>query len=186
MPKWYKTVIINELYFISDGGTVWFNVDREEDNQILPVNPLVREYGRFAYLEGHEYRMYNTYDVHFYASFALLKLWPKIQLSLQYDFAETIEKVNDINVDFLMNGKTGLKKSSSCIPHDVGQPDDEVWQLLNSYNFHDTKNWRDLNIKFILSAYRDYYHTKDLGYLKDMWQKMKVRSSHAVTSDCAV
>jgi non-lysosomal glucosylceramidase len=28
--------------------------------------------GRFLYLEGHEYLMYNTYDVHFYAGFALL------------------------------------------------------------------------------------------------------------------
>jgi len=36
-------------------------------------------------LEGHEYRMYNTYDVHHYASFALIMLWPKIQISLQYD-----------------------------------------------------------------------------------------------------
>ena len=34
---------------------------------------------------GHEYRMYNTYDVHHYASFALLMLWPKLQMSLQYD-----------------------------------------------------------------------------------------------------
>jgi hypothetical protein len=34
---------------------------------------------------GHEYRMYNTYDVHHYASFALLMLWPKLQLGIQYD-----------------------------------------------------------------------------------------------------
>lgn len=32
--------------------------------------------------------MYNTYDVHFYASFALIMLWPKIELSLQYDMGE--------------------------------------------------------------------------------------------------
>ena len=32
--------------------------------------------------------MYNTYDVHHYASFALLMLWPKLQLSLQYDIGE--------------------------------------------------------------------------------------------------
>ncbi|XP_027489597.1 non-lysosomal glucosylceramidase-like [Corapipo altera] len=50
--------------------------------------PFLREYGRFAYLEGQEYRMYNTYDVHFYASFALIMLWPKLQISLQYDIGE--------------------------------------------------------------------------------------------------
>ena len=37
---------------------------------------------------GQEYRMYNTYDVHFYASFALIMLWPKLELSLQYDMGE--------------------------------------------------------------------------------------------------
>jgi non-lysosomal glucosylceramidase len=51
---------------------------------------IFKQYGRFAYLEGYEYRMYNTYDVHFYASFALLKLWPFLQQSIQYEFAQTI------------------------------------------------------------------------------------------------
>lgn len=37
---------------------------------------------------GQEYRMYNTYDVHFYASFALIMLWPKVALSLQYEIGE--------------------------------------------------------------------------------------------------
>lgn len=32
--------------------------------------------------------MYNTYDVHYYASFALIMLWPKLALSLQYDIGE--------------------------------------------------------------------------------------------------
>lgn len=39
-------------------------------------------------LLGQEYRMYNTYDVHFYASFALILLWPKLALSVQYDIGE--------------------------------------------------------------------------------------------------
>lgn len=33
--------------------------------------------------------MYNTYDVHFYASFALIMLWPKLALSVQYDIGES-------------------------------------------------------------------------------------------------
>ena len=37
---------------------------------------------------GHEYRMINTYDVHFYASFALIQLWPNLELSIQYDFGQ--------------------------------------------------------------------------------------------------
>lgn len=46
--------------------------------------------GQFLYLEGHEYLMYNTYDVHFYASFALLMLWPQLELSLQRDFVAAV------------------------------------------------------------------------------------------------
>jgi non-lysosomal glucosylceramidase len=46
--------------------------------------------GQFLYLEGHEYLMYNTYDVHFYASFALLMLFPQLELSLQKDFANSV------------------------------------------------------------------------------------------------
>jgi hypothetical protein len=41
-------------------------------------------------LEGHEYRMYNTYDVHFNASYALVQLWPELQISLQYDFSKAV------------------------------------------------------------------------------------------------
>ncbi len=47
-----------------------------------------RVFGRFCYLESHEYRMFNTYDVHFYASHALADLFPGLELSLQADFAE--------------------------------------------------------------------------------------------------
>ncbi|QHO32654.1 hypothetical protein S83_027124 [Arachis hypogaea] len=39
--------------------------------------------GRFLYLEGVEYIIWCTYDVHFYASFALLELFPKIELNIQ-------------------------------------------------------------------------------------------------------
>ena len=49
--------------------------------------------GKFLYLEGLEYLMYNTYDVHFYASFALIMLWPLLELSLQQDVAIATLKV---------------------------------------------------------------------------------------------
>lgn len=50
---------------------------------------------------GQEYRMYNTYDVHFYASFALIMLWPKLALSLQYDIGEISFHFSD-NTDWLV------------------------------------------------------------------------------------
>lgn len=53
---------------------------------------LQSDVGQFLYLEGHEYYMYNTYDVHFYSGFALLKLWPQIELSIQRDFVLSVTR----------------------------------------------------------------------------------------------
>lgn len=39
--------------------------------------------------------MVNTYDVHFYASFALIRLWPELELSIQYDYGKTLP--NNVN-----------------------------------------------------------------------------------------
>ena len=169
LPHWYKKVLFNELYFVSDGGTVWFDIENDPSCK----HQVVREYGRFAYLEGHEYRMYNTYDVHFNASFALLQLWPKLQLSLQYEFSDTIRKESENSIRFLMDGKIAKQKAKNSLPHDIGDPYREPWLVLNAYNSHDTTNWKDLNLKFILSVYRDFYYLKDRQYLEYMWPFIK-------------
>lgn len=80
------------------------------------------DYGRFAYLEGHEYRMYNTYDVHFYSSFSLSKLWPKLQESIQYDFCDAIDEEVAKPRWHLYNGEMGVRKQGGYIPHDLGDP----------------------------------------------------------------
>lgn len=113
--------------------------------------------------------MYNTYDVHFNASFALLQLWPKLQLSLQYDFADTIGQENETVIQFLFKGQKDKQKSKNSLPHDIGDPENEPWLKLNAYNSHDTRDWRDLNLKFILSVFRDYHYLKDEAFLKSMW-----------------
>ena len=54
------------------------------------VNDKEENIGQFLYLEGIEYLMWNTYDVHFYESFALLMLFPKLELSIQRDFVAVV------------------------------------------------------------------------------------------------
>lgn len=73
-------------------------------------------------MEGHEYRMYNTYDVHFYASFTLAQLWPKLQASLQYDFRDTVMRLEGEQRTHLFDGTVGNRKDHGCIPHDLGDP----------------------------------------------------------------
>uniref|UniRef100_A0A8B9BY25 Glucosylceramidase beta 2 n=1 Tax=Anser brachyrhynchus TaxID=132585 RepID=A0A8B9BY25_9AVES len=178
LPSWYKSALFNELYFMTDGGTVWLELPHDCLPQELQgpgvaslshLLPVLREYGRFAYLEGQEYRMYNTYDVHFYASFALVMLWPKLQISLQYDIAVTVINEDVEPRQYLMSGQTAQVKLKNVVPHDIGDPDDEPWQHVNAYLMHDTANWKDLNLKFVLQVYRDYYLTHDAPYLRDMW-----------------
>ncbi|XP_072050997.1 non-lysosomal glucosylceramidase-like [Amphiura filiformis] len=176
-PDWYKSALFNELYFISDGGTVWVETPEpstEAINGHFKTYDFVKEYGRFVYLEGHEYRMFNTYDVHFYASFALLMLWPKLELSLQYDIGATVTHDDPAAYRELGFGKVAYRKVAGYVPHDVGDPEDEPWQHLNGYCFFDTSNWKDLNLKFVLLIYRDYYFTKDLTFLKEMFPKCLV------------
>lgn len=61
LPSWYKSALFNELYFMTDGGTVWLELPHDCLPQELQTPgvaslshllPVLREYGRFAYLEG--------------------------------------------------------------------------------------------------------------------------------------
>ena len=66
LPSWYKSALFNELYFISDGGTVWLdpmpqpikNGFKRRHSDSLDLHPHLLEWGKFAYLEG-EYSTIN-------------------------------------------------------------------------------------------------------------------------------
>ncbi|KAK4341575.1 hypothetical protein RND71_040076 [Anisodus tanguticus] len=123
--------------------------------------------GRFLYLEGVEYIMWCTYDVHFYASFALLALFPKIELSIQREFAKAVLCEDGRKVKFLAEGNWGIRKARGAIPHDLGMHD--PWHEMNAYNIHDTSKWKDLNPKFVLQVYRDFAATGDFSFATDVW-----------------
>lgn len=167
LPNWYKATLFNELYFIADGGTVW--LDSEEGQDPLPEGDI----GRFAYLEGHEYRMYNTYDVHFYASFALATLWPELELRIQRDYREALFTEYDEEFQAQATGKWVPRKIRGIVPHDIGSPIEDPWYRVNSYLFQDSTRWKDLNTKFVLATYRDYLLTGDEGFLKESWEAVK-------------
>ncbi|XP_031554727.1 non-lysosomal glucosylceramidase-like [Actinia tenebrosa] len=181
LPSWYKSALFNELYFVADGGTLWLDVKQESSTKAIPE--IIKKFGRFAYLEGHEYRMYNTYDVHFYASFALTMLWPKLQLSLQYDLAQTVNQTDSQVWMTMMNGHYCTRKVPGCVPHDIGDPDEDPWDRVNAYHIHDTSKWKDLNLKFVLQVYRDYVATHDVYYLQDMWPVTKTVMTKSMTYD---
>ncbi|XWS09124.1 hypothetical protein CRYUN_Cryun40dG0059100 [Craigia yunnanensis] len=127
--------------------------------------------GRFLYLEGVEYIMWCTYDVHFYASFALLELFPKIELNIQRDFAKAVLSEDGRKVKFLTEGNYGIRKVRGAVPHDLGTHD--PWNEMNAYNIHDTSKWKDLNPKFVLQVYRDFAATGDMAFGVDVWPAVR-------------
>ncbi|KAF8569299.1 hypothetical protein P879_03462 [Paragonimus westermani] len=209
LPDWYKSALFNELYYLTDGGTLWLDpvqvgAVHSDGTDIIPIDfvridkgkskidpheltgragaksksavdwkwecwrsraQLAREIGLFAYLEGHEYRMFNTVDVHYYSSWALIKLWPKLQLAFNYDCADLTIEEDQTETYFIHRGLYGIRNVESSVPHDFGDPENEPWRDVNAYVMFPTDNWKDLNPKFILQAWRDWRLTQDDHYL---------------------
>ncbi len=146
LPLWYRQMLFNEIYYLVDGGTLWTAgregaFDAREDPLPEP------EIGHFAYLESHEYRMVNTYDVHFSASFALAMLWPELELSLQRDYAQSLKLTDDEIFTYFFSGDKAPRKVKNVIPHDLGSPLEDPWIKINAYNAQDVSRWKDLNPK---------------------------------------
>lgn len=123
--------------------------------------------GQFLYLEGKEYFMWNTYDVHFYSSYALLMLFPKLELSIQRDFAMAVMMHDPSRRKIMSDGKWIPRKVLGAVPHDVGLND--PWFEVNAYNLFNSNNWKDLNSKFVLQVYRDVVATGDKNFAKAVW-----------------
>lgn len=171
-PLWYRQMLLNETYYLVDGGTIW--TAGREDSADTQSDPLPEpEIGHFGYLESHEYRMYNTYDVHFYASFALAMLWPELELSLQRDYASSLPVTDDETVRFMHSGEYGPRKVSGAVPHDLGSPLEDPWLKVNAYNYQDISRWKDLNPKFVLQIARDYFMSEDKAFLEEVWLAVK-------------
>lgn len=131
--------------------------------------------GQFLYLEGVEYRMWNTYDVHFYASFALTMLFPKLELSIQRDFAAAV-MIHDPSDKKLLEGELVHRKVLGAVPHDLGQND--PWFEVNSYILHNTDQWKDLNSKFVLQVYRDFVATGDKSFARAVWPSVYIAMAY--------
>lgn len=201
LPAWYKMALFNELYYLADGGTWWVHprdVPLHQDaspglmtrrDAEAPVSLRFDEgsrrddLGHFAYLEGHEYRMLNTVDVHFYASFALAMLWPRLELAMQRDIAAATLAEHPDPVQSAWSGRRSPRKLAGAVPHDVGWPDEDPWRLVNGYFLHDTNQWKDLNPKFVLQIYRDYVATGDLQFVADVWPAVETAMAYAAQFD---
>ncbi|KAK4271058.1 hypothetical protein QN277_019806 [Acacia crassicarpa] len=132
--------------------------------------------GQFLYLEGIEYQMWNTYDVHFYSSFALIMLFPKLELSIQRDFAAAVMMHDPVKMKLIENGQWVPRKVLGAVPHDLGIND--PWFEVNGYNLYNTDRWKDLNPKFVLQIYRDVVATGDKKFAQAVWPSVYVAMAY--------
>jgi len=132
--------------------------------------------GQLLYAEGFEYRVWNTYDVHFYASFALIMLFPKLELSIQRDFAAAVMMNDPEKIQIIFGGEWVPRKVLGAVPHDIGQND--PWFEVNAYNLHDTNRWKDLNPKFVLQVYRDVVATGDKSFARAVWPSVYIAMAY--------
>ena len=174
-PDWYKTAVFNELYFMVDGGTVWTDGDPDGTATTGPANRTPApssssdEFGRFAILECFDYPFYNTLDVNFYASFALLHLWPELERTVIRNFVDAVPVHDPAVVEIQWSGLPAPRKCPGALPHDVGGPGEDPFLRLNAYRFQNINIWKDLNCKFVLQLWRDGVVLGDAMLLRSAW-----------------
>jgi non-lysosomal glucosylceramidase len=178
-PDWYRATLFNELYYLVDGGTVW----TDGPPIGVPGPDPGPDIGRFGLLECFDYPFYNTVDVNFYASWALLQLWPELERSVIRDVAATIALDDPERLTTLAGGVPMLRKVSGAAPHDLGGPLDDPFLRPNAYRYQDSNTWKDLNPKFVLQLWRDVTLLGDPELAVETWPAVVHALDHLARFD---
>ena len=165
LPDWFKMALFNELYDLTSGGTLWSAASDRD-----PI-------GQFAVLECLDYRWYESLDVRLYGSFGLLMLFPDLDKAILRAFARAIptedSRTRTIGYYFVMGSSSpeALRKAKNATPHDLGAPNEDVWEKTNYTSYQDCNLWKDLGSDFVLQVYRDFVLTgsTDIGFLAECW-----------------
>jgi len=162
-PDWYRSMVLNELYMIIDGLTVWTDT--------AGADGKAEDF--FGLIECPDYDFYNTLDLWVYGSFVFLKYWPEIEKSVSGLYAKNALD-NDTRLRKLWD-KPGYFPVNvrGSLPHDHGHPKEDPVGLVNGYAWQDVSKWKDLNSQFVLTVYRDYVHTGDEAFLKRCYPAAK-------------
>ncbi len=151
-----KSLALNTMSFIAE-ATVW---DKED---------------RFLVRECADYPFFNSLDVYFYGSFALLSLMPRLDGAVIRRFADAIlgvdqtkrrhhEFVNHPFADLPDPKLEGPRAVYGAVIHDLGSPFDAK---PDAYDWHNVKEWKDLAPKFVLMVLRHYRQSGNISILQD-------------------
>ncbi len=179
LSDWFKMALFNELYDLTSGGTLW-SAASERD----PI-------GQFAVLECLDYRWYESLDVRLYSSFGLLILFPELEKSVIRAFARAIPTSDDtprvIGYYYTMGVQSpiAVRKVAGATPHDLGAPNEHVWEKTNYTSYQDCNLWKDLGSDFVLQVYRDFLLTgaSDIEFLAECWHAIVQTLNYLNTFD---
>ncbi len=179
LPDWLKMALFNELYDLTSGGTLW--------SAASELDPI----GQFAVLECLDYRWYESLDVRLYGSFALLILFPELEKSVIRAFARAIPQGDDhqrvIGYYYTIGADTttAVRKVPGATPHDLGAPNEHVWEKTNYTCYQDCNLWKDLGSDFVLQVYRDFLLTgaDDVEFLAECWNGIVETLNYLKTFD---
>jgi non-lysosomal glucosylceramidase len=169
----FKMALFNELYVLTDGGTLWTAADERDPK------------GQFAVLECIDYRWYESLDVRLYGSFALLMLWPDLEKSVLLAFARAISAGDDTPRIIGWNQASAIRKAVGATPHDLGAPNEHPWEKTNYTSYQDCNLWKDLPCDFVLLVYRDFLLTgsTDFDFLQECWPAIVEALAYLKTFD---
>ncbi|GAA6619405.1 GH116 family glycosyl hydrolase [Scytonema sp. NUACC26] len=179
LPDWFKMALFNELYDLTSGGTLWSAASKSD-----PI-------GQFAVLECLDYRWYESLDVRLYGSFALVMLFPELEKAVMRAFARAIPKSDStprvIGYYYTIGAESpmAVRKVQGATPHDLGAPNEHVWEKTNYTSYQDCNLWKDLGSDFVLQVYRDFLLTgaNDLEFLADCWNAIVQTLDYLKTFD---
>ncbi len=179
LPDWFKMALFNELYDLAAGGTLWSAATKRD-----PI-------GQFAVLECLDYRWYESLDVRLYGSFALLMLFPELEKAVIRAFARAIptsdETLRIIGYYYTIRAESpiAVRKITGATPHDLGAPNEHVWEKTNYTSYQDCNQWKDLGCDFVLQVYRDFLFTgaDDVEFLVDCWNAIVETLNYLKTFD---
>ena len=166
LPEQVRMALLNELYDLASGGSLW--------SAASPEDPV----GRFGVLECLDYAWYESLDVRLYGSFALLQLWPELDKSVLRSFARAIPAADPRPRPigwYFTQGKgrvEAARKVGGATPHDLGAPNERPWDASNYTAYQDCNLWKDLASDFVLQVWRTFKLApggEDVRFLADCW-----------------
>jgi non-lysosomal glucosylceramidase len=170
-PGWYRGMLFNELYYLADGGTFWGH-ELQAQRASSAADSWKRQ--TFIYLECFDYPYYSTLDVLFYGSMPIVKFWPLLDKAGVREFTDTVNE--EIATEYLWLWKSQQdtkpafreRKVKGALPHDLGNPAEDPVILVNQFDWQNTNRWKDLNTKYVLMVWRDFFleGKSDLEFLR--------------------